>query len=350
MKISAAASDRFSRQPDPKCRAILLYGPDLGLVRERGLNLVKSVVDDPKDPFRVVEITGADLKNDPARLPDEAAALSFTGGRRVVRIRDAGDMITAAFKGFLQDPAGEALVVVEAADLPARSSLRQLFEGGKASAAVACYRDEQRNLQSVIKEALAEAGLEISPDALIYLSNNLGGDRQLTRRELEKLILYMGASGAEGERRRVEIEDAKSCIGDSTALTMEDLAFAVGDGNFEDLERFLTRCYSEGQEPIRILRSVARHFERLQLVAGLHAEGMELDGALKKLRPPLFWKSAAPFRSQVTAWTPAVLSIALRKLMATEAACKKTGAPSQTLTARTLFDLTRQGALARKRR
>ena len=82
MKVSANEADRFARAPRAKIRAVLVYGPDAGLVRERAGILKRSVVEDPSDPFRVTELTGRQLSDDPARLADESAALALTGGRR----------------------------------------------------------------------------------------------------------------------------------------------------------------------------------------------------------------------------------------------------------------------------
>ena len=57
------------------------------------------------------------MSGDPARLADEAAALSMLGGRRVVRVRNAGNGLGKLFEAFLESPIGDALVVVEAGDL-----------------------------------------------------------------------------------------------------------------------------------------------------------------------------------------------------------------------------------------
>ena len=67
-----------------------------------------------------------------ARLADEAAAISMIGGRRVVRVRGAGNNLTELFEGFLESVAhaGDALVVVEAGDLSKGTGLRKLFEEG----------------------------------------------------------------------------------------------------------------------------------------------------------------------------------------------------------------------------
>jgi DNA polymerase-3 subunit delta len=125
MKIDARSADCFAQNPDPKVRAVLLYGPDGGLVRERAQLLTKSVVEDPKDPFRVAELSNSHLKEDPARLNDEAAAISFGGGRRVLRVQDPEEGLAGLFESFLKDLPGDALVVVEAGDLPPRSKLRR---------------------------------------------------------------------------------------------------------------------------------------------------------------------------------------------------------------------------------
>ncbi len=97
MKITGPRVAGFLQRPDPQVRWVLIYGPDQGLARERADILVRGVVEDIRDPFLVVELGGASLRGDPARLGDEAAALSFTGGRRVVRFLDATDGLTSVF-------------------------------------------------------------------------------------------------------------------------------------------------------------------------------------------------------------------------------------------------------------
>ncbi|MEM7223036.1 MAG: DNA polymerase III subunit delta [Pseudomonadota bacterium] len=334
MKVPAARVEAFAKAPDPAVQAVLVYGADEGMVRERGLALVKSAVEDPGDPFRVALLAGPELKKDPARLADEAAALSLTGGRRVVRVQEAGDDLAELVGAFLKAPQGDALLVFEAGDLPARSKMRKLFEGTDKAAALACYRDEGAALAGVIRAALAEAGLEASPDALAYLAANLGGDRQLTRRELEKLALYMGP-----DAKRIELEDAETCVGDSSLLAFDDLANAVAEGDLDGLERRLARSFQEGGNPVALLRAIARHFQRLHLVAGHRDQGLALGEATKRLRPPLFWKQREPFERQCRTWSASRLAAALESLLAAEAACKQTGQPAELIAARCLWSL-----------
>lgn len=315
------------------------------MVRERAEALAKTVVDDLKDPFRVAELTPSELKEDPARLSDEAAAISMMGGQRVVRLRDASDSVTSVAKDFFATLPGDALIVAEAGDLPARSSLRKLFEAEKAGAAIACYRDDRRSLPSVIQASLQDYGHSISPDALAYLTENLGGDRQVTRREVDKLALYKGL-----EPGRIELDDAVACVGDSADLTLDDLAFSVASGDLTMVERTMKRSFLEGSHAVTILRAVARHFHKLQFVSGLMTQGLSIEDAAKKLRPPLFWKTAAQFKAQANAWPQSKLTRANARLLETERDCKKTGAPAQVLCSRVLFEIAAASPLRRRNR
>jgi DNA polymerase-3 subunit delta len=356
MKITPRDADAFLRSPDPATRAVLVYGPDAGLVCERVEALVKGVAGDLSDPFRVADFSAKELIDDPARLADEAAALSLTGGRRAVRLRQCDDSLAPLFRAFFGTPVrdapgdapgdtpGDTLIVVEAGDLPARSALRKAFESAKTGAALACYRDDERSLGAVIRETLREFGHEATPDALAYLSAHLGGDRQLSRRELEKLALYKG-----GEPGPIELVDAQACVGDSAALSVDDLAYAVGGGAAAAADRALARSLQEGVQPVAALRAVSRHFQRLHLVVGLVESGLPLDDASKRLRPPLFWKVAPAFRAQAAAWSPAALARALARLLEAEADCKSSGAPEATICARALLEIA-VNAPSRRRR
>lgn len=174
MKLAGGRIDAFVACPDPKVRVVLVYGPDTGLVRERVDKLTRAVVDDPADPFRVADLTAATLKEDPSRLIDEAAAIALTGGRRVVRLRDAADAVTARLKSFLTDPKGDSLVILQAGDLGKASSLRKLCETADIAASLPCYADEGRGLETVVRDTLGAAGLRVTPDAMSYLAHAFG--------------------------------------------------------------------------------------------------------------------------------------------------------------------------------
>jgi DNA polymerase-3 subunit delta len=333
MKIAARNIDSFLDGVDDAVAAVLLYGPDAGLVRERADRLAAAVAGDAADPFRVSEVTSERLREQPSLLADEGAALTFGGGRRVVRLRAAADAQSGAVSSFLRSAAGGGLLIVESDELGPRSSLRQLFEAAGNAAALPCYRDEGADLARFIAEELGREGLGLADEARNYLAGALGGDRAVTRREIEKIVAYMGPAR---NGRAVELADAVACAGDSAALSIDDLVFAIGDGNFAAVERLTTRVMQEGTSPVGILRATGRHFLRLHLVS---SAGRDRDRVIRTLRPPVFYKFQPVMEEQVRRWTPARLHQALSRLTRAEADCKRTGAPAEVLCRRVLLEI-----------
>ena len=160
MKVPPARVDAFLRDPGP-CRVVLLYGDDAGLIRDRAVGLVRLVAGALDDPFLVVELTRDEI----GRLPDEAASLPMTGGRRVVRVREATDAAVAHVRTVLKSQA-PGFVVLEGIGLGTRSRLRTELDAAPDGAAIACYPEEGRALEVTIRDTLKQAGATIEPDAL----------------------------------------------------------------------------------------------------------------------------------------------------------------------------------------
>lgn len=326
MKLAANRVDAFLRDPDPQIRAVLFYGPDSGLVRERADTVARGICPDLRDAFRVADLTAATLAADPARLADEAAQISLMGGgRRVVRVRDAGDTAANLFGKFLPEAAGDALVVVEAGDLPGRSSLRKVFDEAPNAAAIGCYPDGPRELAGVVRDSLAAHRITVTRDAVDFLVEHLGADRMLTRSELEKLALYAGEGG------RVDLDDARLSIADSAELSLDNAVFAAADGDPAALDRALARVFQEGESAVSVVRAVLRHLHRLHLLAARVAAGDPVDAVLRGARPPIFFKQQDNFRRQLAQWREPRLRRALDRLAEAETQMKTTGLPAETI-------------------
>jgi DNA polymerase-3 subunit delta len=341
VKLSAGQVDGFLRRPDPQIRAVLLFGPDAGLVRERADTLARAICPDLHDPFRIAELTAAIVAADPARLADEAAQISLMGGRRVVRLREAGDALAPLFARFLPDAAGDPLVIAEAGDLPGRSALRRAFDDAPQGVAIGCYPDSARDLAAVIRDTFAAHRIAASRDATEFLVAHLGGDRLLTRAELEKLTLYAGEGG------RIELADAQAVVSDSAALSLDDAILAAAEGDAAALDRTLARVFQEGESAVTIIRALLRHLQRLHVLAIQLGGGMSIDTAIRGARPPIFFKQQDSYRRQLARWNEAQLRQALDRVAEAEFRMKQTGLPAETLCREAMFavaQMARRGA------
>jgi DNA polymerase-3 subunit delta len=337
MKVKSSEADRTARHPPRGLAAALVFGPDSGLIRERAETLLKTVVDDLGDPFRVADLDEQTLSGDPARLFDEAASISMLGGRRVVRVRGASNALAELFESFLSDPKGDALVVVEGGDLAKSSALRRVFEGADNAVAIPCYLDSQDGLSDVVRDALKAEGLSIAPDALEDAVSRLGSDRGVTRRELEKLALY-----ARG-KKQVTLEDVRAIMGDEAEARIEEACDAAGSGDLARLDLALERLWTADVSAVAVLRQAMSHFQRLLLVGS--ARGESLDEAIKKLRPPVHFSRLPSFKAQAQKWSEAQLFDALDLLLETEALCKTTGVPAEAVCGRALFNVAAMGRM-----
>ncbi len=339
MKLAFRQIEPFVKKPDATARAILIYGPEAGLMKERSKIIGQSVVADLNDPFNAVTLPGGALAGDPARLMDEAMAQSFLGGARLIRIEDGGDALAPLLKDYLAAPSAQNLVIVEAGELGPRSALRLLFEKADNAAALPCYVEEERDVAGLIREEMTGRGIAVSREALSFLAGALAGDRRRIRSELEKLALYKHNDPAP-----VSLEDAQQCCGDSGAQNLDSLVHAVAGSQPETARRAFAALMREGLPVIVVLRALQGHFRRLHLVKARQQGGEPLDVIMKTLQPPVFFKQEPAFRGQVSSWSAGGLARALERLAALEAQCKKTGMPDETLCAQALLALSRKAA------
>jgi len=280
---------------DPgQCRAVLLYGEDAGLVRERAETLLRAVLGGGlDDPFRMAELS-REAAAKPGVLAGEAAAQSLSGGRRVVRLREAADVHANPLKEALASP-GQALLLLEAGELTGKSRLRNLAETAPEAASIACYRERGAELAATIGRLLREAGVQADAGALEWLSARLGEDRMLLRREIEKLALYAGEAG------RLSEEDVLACVADSSTLDLDEALMAATAGELGATDRALEAAFAEGAQPVAVLRAALRHVQRLHqaTAAGTTAEAAHV-----------FWRHRTAFDRALRLWTGDALQAA----------------------------------------
>lgn len=337
-KIDARRLPAFLTDPGG-CRVVLLHGDDPGLIRERAEALVRTVAEG--DALRLVEI-GKDQLRAPAVLANEAASSPLTGGRCLVRVRDAGDgkQVTDAAKAALAGP-GPGLVVIEAPELRGSAALMKAVEAAPQGAVIACYRERGSELSASIGRILGELGVSAEPAALEWLAQRLGEDRMLLRRELEKLALFVGTGG------RVTPEDAVACVAEGSALDLEEALMAALTGEVAVADKALDTAFAEGANAVQVVRAALRHVQRLYQASLAVAGGAEPRQAVEALRPPVFFRHKPAFERALRLWRTGALEAAGSALLEAERRTKTTGIPSEVVARNAVVGMARQAAARR---
>ncbi len=340
MKITAAKSNAFVRNVPDSMRAVLLYGPDAGLVRDHAAAIISSIVGAPADTFRLTVMHPDAISDGAGALVDEINALSLGGGRRVVNLRSAIDSCAPACSAALELGRGDTLLVVEAADLPARSKLRAVFEKPANAGALPCYPASSQSISALAQSVFADHKVTASPEVYDTITRHLGADHLVSRRELEKLATYGLSAG------RLEPDDVVVNLADVAALSLDDIVNAVADGQLDALDSKLRQLFEEKVTGVAIVRAVGRHIQRLWQVQAAISAGQSLDSAMSRLRPPVFWKFKESFSRQVQRWPSSRLTAASQRLLEAELALKSTHSPERPITERCLLSI---AGLAKRR-
>lgn len=344
MKIGARDIAGFLARPKPDVIAVLVYGPDNGLVTERAEALLRHYCPDIHDPFARADLSTSQITDDPAILLDEMAAIPFGGGRKTIFVRGGDDKITRACQPLFAMGGVENRLVITADNLGARSSLRLLFEQQAMAAALPCYVEEGASLGQFIQDMLQKEGLRADHDALGWLSRSLAGDRLLARRELEKLVLYMGAG------KNITLAHVQEVIGDESETGMDDLADALCGGKAAEADRVLERLSAEGTATVAILRALQNHFGKLYDAALAVQAGTSIPDAVKAIKPPVFFKRQSLFEHQLRLWPAPAIEKAIDMLVDLETKAKDGHSPALLLLARAVLSLSAQAHQRSKRR
>ncbi len=328
--------ERFLSRPDPAVRAAVIYGRDLGVVRERAQQLAVRIVADPDDPFDVAVLTEGDLADDGGRLEAELAAQSLMGGRRLVRLRfgsekPAQDKLAA--EALARHAAGElnpdAFLLVEAGNLGRDSALRKAAEKVDGAAVIPCYEEEPGDVARLVREALAKDGLTLNADALALFVARLPKERGVARQEIERLILYLGPGSGGGPTTPAELEPF---LGVEPDASLSDAASDAFGGRIGEAQAGLRRAAQEGEGGPAAVRALSLHMGRLRKTLALVKNGAGAQEAAKSAG--VFWKQEREFLRQIRAWSLEDLDRLQPDVLSADRACKTTGSPDRLIAER----------------
>lgn len=326
---------RFLTRPDISEGIFLAYGPDAGLVREVGQTLARRFAGEG-ETMNLVVLDGGELDADPSRLAVEAKTTSLFGDRRVVRVRGAGKSLTTALSEF-KDDAGGAAIILEAGNLTPKDPLRALVETARTGRALPCYPDSDETILALIRDTFSKAGIAADPEVAPTLRDILGNDREITRRELEKLTLYAARS------KVLTREDVVTLCADNAALVLDQIIDATGTHHPERMEEALNRALAAAINPQQLLASALIHFAQLrrwraQVDAGTSARDV-LDGA----RPKPHFSRRAALEQQLRAWNDDMLAQACERLYQATHDSRRQHTMAETLTRRALLAISLMG-------
>ena len=340
MKANRGQAERALRSPAGH-RFFLLYGPDDAGSRA----LAKLVGQSLGSEAERVELSGAELKGDPARLADEAASISLFGGARYIWVEPAGDESLAAVEALLEAPAAGNPVILLAGALKPASKLLKLALAAPDALACASYPPEGQEAERLVLDMARVEGLILRPDVARRLADGCGGNRAVLALELQKLALFLDAAPERAQPLEHEALDAVGAAAEEGDLSR--LVDSVGNGNAALLQAELLRLSGEGVEGIPLIRAVLR---RMSLLVRLRAQverGNSPDAVMASAGKSLFWKEKDSIGRQLARWRSDLLAKSVSRLLEAERQVKAPGGLGPAAVDEELFAICRQAARLR---
>ncbi len=328
--IKAHQVERFLNQPAAERGVFLVYGPDAGLVRERAKLLVERFSDKNYDPMSLISLQMDELAADPDRLALEANAPSLFGGKTIIRVRNAAKSLAPAVQQLLDHPP-EAAIIIEAGNLLPRDKLRAITEGSKNAYALPCFSDNERDLANLIRTTFDQACITLEAGGVPVLSGLLGNDREITRRELEKLVLFAD------ETKYLSVNDIVTLCGDNTKIALDKIVDAAGCGHAANLETAMHRAFNSGTDPQQVLGSALRHFLWLRKMRTKIDAGARPGEVFKNTFPRPHFSRQSALEQQLRLWNDNALAKAGARIQEATLNSRQNARLSQTIARRALL-------------
>ncbi|WP_456411892.1 DNA polymerase III subunit delta [Oceanithermus sp.] len=188
------------------------------------------------------------LPPDPVQVRQAAGASLFGPGGAIVDLREAGEAEWKALKPVLEALPEDALVLLYD---PKPTAARSRWLGRyteKRDHPTPRYREKVRWVTNEMKRM----GLA-APAAVAQYLGELEADLEAIHAELEKLTLLEGP---------LTLERVKAVVALEPPLSSFDLVDAAAAGRFERAMKLLRGLLDRGEEPLRILGALSKHYTR----------------------------------------------------------------------------------------
>ncbi|MFP6637392.1 MAG: DNA polymerase III subunit delta [Nitrospinaceae bacterium] len=235
-----------------------LYGPEIFYQTEIIQALRQKLITDDNQDFNLEHF---DARESPvSHWLGSAKTLSFLGGTKLVIVRNLHEDIpkdqdALILLDYAKSPIPEACMVITANKVDRKRKLFKTLTGMKT--AVACEAPKERELIIWLRKRAGKSGYSLSFDAARFLINRVGTRSGILAQELEKTFLFAGKNKSVSER------DVAGVVGESKLENIFSLTDALKEKNPEKALHLLKNLLDHGEEPIKILGTIAWQFRMI---------------------------------------------------------------------------------------
>ena len=330
MKIQNFKIDSFCSNFNNDSQAILIYGEDYGLKNERANLIIKNYL---KGSNNIIDLDIKSIITNPDILSAELNSISLLADKKVIRVTDATDKLSAVIENNLLFNPKECLLILISENLSPRSRLRLFFEKHKEAVILPCYSDNSKDILNIIDNMFHKENIKIDINAKNLLASYLGVDRLVTKTEIEKAILYSGTNKA------LSLEDISSFLSDQTSINIDKLYDLVLIGDIKKAYKTLIKLQNEGISAIQIIRAFTRQLQNLYQIKENLQLNKDISFVINNFKPPIYFKRKENIKLQAKEWSISMIQEALKSLENAEINCKSSKSNPAVITKHAILNI-----------
>ena len=277
---------------------ILFYGENLGLKND-----FKSKIKLNNKKIKIINFTQEEVLKDEYSFFSEILNISLFEKEKIIFINHANDKIMPIIQE-VEKKAETQKIYLFSDILEKKSKLRSYFEKKSICIAVACYADNEISIKKIILNKLK--GFEgLSSENINLIINNCNLDRITLYNELEKIFSYF-------TNKKINNKELEKILDIRINDNFNLLKDAALNGNKIDTNKLLSDTIIDADKNVFYLALINQRLNKLAEAAQL-SKTTNLEDAISRIKPPIFWKDKPGFKEQAKKWNLGKIKLILKE-------------------------------------
>ena len=303
----------------------LIYGENYHLKTEILKNLTGEF---KKSNFKTRFIKEEELLKDIQILDEYLNQDNLFGENEILIIQESSDKLL----DYIQLEEINKKLILVADNLQKKSELRARTEKSKIMSCIACYDDDEKTLQSLLRNGLTKIGIKVPYEAIDQLFNLNKLNRNDINSGLEKLALIT-------KDKKIDSDILSSLFNTTSSFDAFEISNILLSGNKKSLNKILSSFYHFSFNFNEILGPLKYKINKLIDIYESNENEKDISKLVETFKPPIFWKEKGTVQIQMKMWKKDELELLLEKINEIEILCKLNFEIAETIFNKFLIDI-----------
>ena len=294
----------------------LLYGENLGLKKDIR-NFIADGIKQKDDSIEFLSLYENDILNDKKNFYESIYSASLFSNKKIITVYEATDKIINNISEVFDEYPENIFLIIFSDVLEKKSKLRSFFEKNKKTITIACYLDNERDLEIIAQSELRKNNIVLSRETVNLLVEKSNYDRNNLRNEIEKIKSYAL------NKKKLELHEIKALINFSGDYKSDNLINECLCGNISQYKKIISELYMGAVNHVLLLRILGNKIHRLLKIKEQKTKTNNLDSLINSSKPMIFWKEKPLVKKQLLIWSLDELKKIVNDINNTELLCKK---------------------------